>query len=174
VNRTQFVERIVATAVENHRTIRTPQLCRSVESEREQELLAVIEARDHRIEQLEEQVTGLTRADLDRVPVPGLTRQQTAIVGAIARRGRIATEDLLIIASERGHELALTTVRMAISRARAVLTDSGIEILTEYGFGYAMGPRARLLWQQLVEGCVPAAPYPLRLPAFGLMPEAAM
>jgi hypothetical protein len=182
VNRTQFVADIVAKAVaiENNRTVRAPQICRSSYEQAEiEQLLAQIEARDHRIEQLEELVTGLNRAHLDRVPVPGLTRQQTAIVGAIARRGRIAAEDLLIVASERGHELDITTVRNAISRARQVLSDAGIEILSVYSFGYSMGPRARLLWAELVDASRSAAvqdqPRHLpRLPASGLLPEAAI
>ena len=117
-------------------------------------LAAALRRKDAEIETLRERVRQLERALAPEIAVPlgwpHLTRQEHALVAALAGRAvaPIAMLTLVLEANGHGHDLAaaVETLRVRISLLRKKLRPHGVEIANERGIGYSLdaATRARL------------------------------
>jgi hypothetical protein len=106
------------------------------------------------IEELQDRVQELTEIVAGRSwqqgPVAGLSPQQTMIVGAIATRGRIDRDALIVLLRAHSYEFeAVTALKVQVMHARRRLEPHGIAIQAVAGFGWQMDAASRRRWAAL-------------------------
>ena len=120
---------------------------------------AIVDLRAARqdVARLEARVAELTRLIAGRVdadgPVAPLSLQQTMIVAAIARAGRLSRIEMRSFLRRSGYDAG--EVRHQIYEARQRLTPLGIVIETLPGWGWSMDDASRRKWRALAR---PPAP----------------